>query len=59
MPLNGCLDSLRLDADVTLCDRSRAMLQEPLDKRNVVAVVFVNFGGVPLSKAVGADVFIA
>ena len=59
MPLNGCLDSLRLDADITLCDGSRAMLQEPLDKRNVVAVVFVNFGGVPLSEAVGADAFIA
>ena len=50
---------LWLDADVALCGACRTVLQEPLNKGNVVAVVFVNLCCVPLAEAVGADALIA
>ena len=59
MPLNGCLNPLWLDTDVTLRDSGRAMLQKPLDKGNVIPVILVNLRGVPLAEAVGADTVIA
>ena len=58
MLLNSSLDSLRLDADVFLRGRRTAVLQEPLDKGNVAAVVLVDLRGVPLAKAAGADAII-
>ncbi len=59
MPLNRLFDPLRLDADVSLCDCGGAVLQEPLDKGNVIAICLVNLCGVPLAEAVGADAMIA
>ncbi len=38
MPINRRLDSLGLNADVPLRDGSRAVLEQPLDKGDVVAV---------------------
>lgn len=49
---------LRLDADVPLCDGGGAVLQEPLDQGNVIAVRIVNLCCVPLAEAVGADALI-
>ena len=58
MPLNGLFNSLRLDADIVLSGLCAAVLQEPLDKGNVAAVVLVDLRGVPLAIAVGADALI-
>ena len=55
MILNRLFNSLWLDADVTLCGGSTAVLQEPLDKGNVIAVRLVDLRCVPLAKTVGAD----
>ena len=43
MVLNGLFDPLWLDADVTLCGGGTAVLQEPLDKGNVIAVRLVDW----------------
>lgn len=59
MALNRLLDPLRLDADVALGDGGGAVLQEPLDEGDVVAVVLVDLCGVPFAEAVGADAFVA
>ena len=45
-------------ADVAPGDHRTAVLQKPLDKHDVVSVVVVDAGGVPLAEAVGADVLI-
>ena len=50
---------LRLDADVALCGACGTVLQDPLNKRNVIAVVLVNLRCVPLAEAVSAYAFIA
>ena len=55
MVLNCLFNSLWLDADVTLCGGGTAVLQEPLDKGDVIAVRLVDFCCVPLAKTVGAD----
>ena len=55
VPLNRSLNPLRFDADVSLCDSGGAVLQEALDKGDVIAVCLVDLGGVPLAEAVGAD----
>ena len=55
MPLNRGFDALRLNADVALRHACAAVLQKALDKRNVIAAFLVDFGGVPLAEAVGAD----
>ena len=55
MVLDGCFDSLGFDANVTLCDGGGTVLQESLDKSNVIPAGFVNLGGVPFTEAVGAD----
>ena len=55
MPLNGCFNPLRLDADVTLSDGGGAVLQESLNKSDVIAVFLVDLGGIPFAEAVGAD----
>ena len=59
MSLNRLFDPLRFDADVTLCHGGGAVLQEPLNEGDVVAVVLVNLCGVPFSEAVGADALVA
>ena len=55
MPLDGRFNSLRLDADVTLSDGGGAVLQEPLDKGDIITIVLVNLRGIPLAEAVSAD----
>jgi len=50
---------LRLNTDVALRGRCGTVLQEPLNKGNVIAVVLVNLCCVPLAEAVSADAFIA
>lgn len=46
---------LWLDADVALRGACGTVLQEPLYKGNVIAIVLVDFCCVPLAEAVGAD----
>jgi hypothetical protein len=55
MSLNGLLDPLWFNADVTLRCGGAGVLQEPLNKDNVISVGFINLRGVPLPEAVGAD----
>ena len=57
--LNRLLYPLRLDADIALCGGGGAVLQQPLDKGDIVAVILVNLRGIPLAEAVGADVRVA
>lgn len=59
MPLDGLLQLLLLDADVALCHGGGRVLQELLDKGNIVPAVLINFCGVELTKAVRADALIA
>ena len=55
MSLNSCFNPLRLNADVTLGDGGGAVLQESLDKSNVVAVSLVDFRSIPFAETVCAD----
>ena len=59
MPFYRLLYPLRLDADVALYGRCGTVLQEPLNKGNIIAVVFVYLCCIPLAEAVGADAIIA
>lgn len=59
MSFNRLFDPLRFDADITLRDGCAAVLQQTLDKRNVIPVVLVDLRGVPFAEAVSADVLIA
>ena len=59
MPFNRFLYPLRLDADVPLRHGGGAVLQETLDKGNIIAVVLVDLRRVPLAEAVSADALIA
>ena len=55
MSLNRLFYPLRLNADVTLGDGGGAVLQESLDKGNVIPAVLVDLGSIPLPEAVSAD----
>lgn len=59
MVFDGGFDALGLDAYVTLGDGGGAVLEQLLDKDDVTAVGLVDFRGVPLPEAVGADALIA
>lgn len=59
MPLDGLLQLLLLDADVALCHGGGRVLQELLDKGNIVPAVLINLRGVEFAKAVRADAVIA
>ena len=59
MSFDGLLDPSWLDTDVALGCGGTGMLQEPLDKGNVISAVLVNLGGIPLPEAVSADALIA
>lgn len=59
MAFDGLLYPLWLNANVSLCHRCAAVLQESLNKGNVIAVVLVNLRRVPLAEAVSADSLIA
>ena len=52
---NRPFNPLWLDADVPLCGGCGAVLKQPLDKGNVIAVVLVDFRCVPFTEAVSAD----
>lgn len=54
MSLYCFLYPLRFDTNISLRSRSRAVLQEPLDKCDVVAIVLVNLCRIPLAETVGA-----
>ena len=55
MSLNCPFDFLLLDPNVSLCDGSGRVLQELLDKGDIVVAVLVDFRSVELAEAVGAD----
>lgn len=55
MTCNRGFNSLRLNADITLCNGGGAVLQKALDKGNVKAVGPVNLSRVPFAEAVCAD----
>ena len=55
MLLYCLLNSLRLYADIPLCGGCTAMLKEPLHQCYIVAIGIIDFCGIPLAKAVGAD----
>ena len=59
MSLNGPLNPLWLYAYIPLRDRRAAVLQEPLHKGNVIAVVSVNLCCVPFPETMRADALIA
>ena len=59
MSFNCFLYSLRLNTDVPLSHSSRTMLQKPLNKGDVVTVIFVNLRRVPFTEAVSAYSVIA
>lgn len=54
MSLNRLLYSLRLNADIALCDCGGAVLQKALDQGDIIPIVFVNLCGIPFAEAVGA-----
>lgn len=56
MSFNGFFKLLLLDADIPLCDCGGTVLQELLDKDDIVAVVIVNLCCVELAEAVRADI---
>ena len=58
MILNRLFDPLWLDADVTLRGGGTAVLQEPLDKGDVIAVGLVDLRCVPFAKTVSADALV-
>ena len=55
MILNCFLNSLRFNADVSLCGGCAAMLKEPLHQCYVKSVGIVDFGCIPLAETVSAD----
>lgn len=57
MVLDRCFDFLRLNADVSLCGRCAAVLQQSLNQRNIKAVFVVDLCCIPLAEAVCADSF--
>ena len=59
MVLNCLLNALWLDTDVPLRGGCATVLQQPLHKGNIVAVVLVYLRCVPLAETVGADILIA
>ena len=59
MPFDGSFDPLRLNANIALSNSGGGMLQQTLDKGNIIPVVLVDLGGIPLPEAVGADALIA
>ena len=59
MSFDCLLYPLRLNPYIPLRHGGGAVLQEPLDKGNVIAVLLVNLSRVPLAEAVGADALIA
>ena len=59
MPFDCLLYPLGFNADVSLRHCCGAVLQEPLDQGDIIAVLLVNLRCVPLAEAVGADALIA
>ena len=55
MVFDRLFDPLRFQTDISLRDCRTAVLQKALNKSNIVTVIFVYFGGIPLSKTMSAD----
>lgn len=58
MPLYGSFQFFGLDTYIPLRDHRTAVLQQLLNERNIVPIVFVNLRGIELPKAMGADTLI-
>ena len=59
MSFNRLFNPLLLNADIALRDRGAAMLQKPLHKGNIKAVIFINLCCIPFAETVRADTVIA
>ena len=59
MSFNGCLNPLRFNTDIALSDGCGAVLQQSLDKGNIITVVLIDLGSIPLAETVGTDALIA
>ena len=59
MSFDGFFDSPGFNANVSLRDRSGTVLQESLDKGNVIPAVLVDLGSIPLPEAVSAYSIVA
>ena len=55
MVFDRLFNPLRFQTDITLRDRRTTMLQKSLNERDIVTVVLVYLGSVPLSETVRAD----
>ena len=58
MILNCLLNSLWLNADITLRGGCAAVLKVPLHQRYVKSIGIVDFGCVPLAETVGTDTLV-
>ena len=59
MAFYGPLNALRFDADVALGGRRATMLEQSLNKDDVVPIIFVNLCREPFPEAMGADTLVA
>ena len=59
MILYRLFNPLWLDADIALGGGGGAVLQQALDKGDIITIILVNLRGIPLTEAVGADTLIA
>ncbi len=59
MSFNRFFNPLRLNADIPLRHGCVAVLQEPLHKGNIIAIVAIDLCCVPFSETVRADALIA
>ena len=55
MILNGLFDPLRLNANVPLRSGGAAVLQQPLNQDDVIAIGLVDLCGIPFTETVSAD----
>jgi len=58
MPLYGCFQFLGLDTYIPLCNRRAAVLQQLLNKGDIVPIVLVNLRSIELPKTMGTDTLI-
>lgn len=59
MILYRLFNPLQLNADIALGGGGGAVLQQALDKGDIITIILVNLRGIPLAETVGADTLIA
>lgn len=59
MILYRLFDALWLNTDIPLCGACAAMLQQPLNQRNIKAIGIINLRSIPFAEAMGTDTLIA